>query len=127
MSDGRAAHMEVHDLILARGICSGRVSGGAGETAPDLRLVAGEIVIPVLEVVEDADGWAFRAPLPAELISDGAQSVLIVEAASGAQIGQFSLHVGEALAEDLRAEVAQLRAELDLLKAAFRREMRARV
>ena len=37
------------------------------------------------------------------------------------QIGHVSLLAGEALGDDIRAEVALLRAELDMLKRAFRR------
>ena len=36
-------------------------------------------------------------------------------------LGSFTLIAGEALGDDLRAEVSLLRAELDMLKRAFRR------
>jgi hypothetical protein len=117
--------MKIADLRIAGGRCTGRVLG-AGAEAPVLRLAAGDVTMPAPEVSSDGDGWRFHATLPVALLSEGARAVLILDAASGAQIGQFSLSVGEELAEDLRAEVAQLRAELDLLKTAFRREMRGR-
>ena len=45
------------------------------------------------------------------MISDG----------GGTKLGHFSIIAGEALGEDLHAEVELLRAELDMLKRAFRR------
>ena len=36
-------------------------------------------------------------------------------------LGDFTLMAGDAVADDLRAEVELLRAELDMLKRAFRR------
>jgi hypothetical protein len=36
-------------------------------------------------------------------------------------LGSFSIVAGDALAEDIRAELSLLRAELDMLKKAFRR------
>lgn len=59
--------------------------------------------------------------MPKEAICDGVQSFAIREAASDAMLGSFTLIAGEALDHDLRAEVSLLRAELDMLKRAFRR------
>jgi hypothetical protein len=36
-------------------------------------------------------------------------------------LGSFSIVAGDALAEDIRAELSLLRAELDMLKKGFRR------
>lgn len=115
--------LEIVDMRIRRGVCEGRVRGG-GDGAPELRFEAGETVLAAPRVSADAEGWVFALELPGALLDEGARSVLIFDAAADVQIGQFALSVGEALAEDLRAQVAQLRAELDLLKAAFRREMR---
>jgi propanediol dehydratase small subunit len=41
----------------------------------------------------------------------------------GEEIGDFTVIAGEILAGDLRAKIAQLRAELDLLKTVGRREL----
>jgi hypothetical protein len=43
--------------------------------------------------------------------------------ATGEKIGDFTVIAGEKLAGDLRAEIAQLRAELDLVKTVVRREL----
>ena len=49
------------------------------------------------------------------------QTVVIADAETGEAEATVSLVAGEALAGDLRAEIDLLRAELDMLKRAFRR------
>ena len=65
--------------------------------------------------------WALRIRVPAAAIADGVQTFLIREKASGETLESFSIIAGEAVAEDIRAEMDLLRAELDMLKRAFRR------
>ena len=79
----------------------------------------GEALAGVQVASGSGGAWQVRVPVPAEVISDGVQS-FVVEV-NGAVAGHFDILAGNALAGDLRAEVALLRAELDLLKAAFRR------
>lgn len=72
--------------------------------------------------VSSAGGrWTVRVPIPADLISDGVQSFVISDATTGTTLSSFAIIAGDALAEDIRAEMDLLRAELDLLKRAFRR------
>ncbi|MGQ0610610.1 MAG: hypothetical protein ACT4N9_05845 [Paracoccaceae bacterium] len=68
-----------------------------------------------------AGEWALRAPIAAEHLSDGVQTYLIRDAASGEALGHFTVITGAAPQDDLRAEVDLLREELDMLKRAFRR------
>ncbi len=63
--------------------------------------------------------FALRLPIPPSVISEGVQTVLFH--ADGATLAQFTLVAGVPLEEDLRAEISLLRAELELLKRAFRR------
>ena len=65
--------------------------------------------------------WILRIPIPTTAIADGVHTFLIREAASGETLDSFSIIAGEAVAEDIRAEMDLLRAELDMLKRAFRR------
>ena len=65
--------------------------------------------------------WVLRVPIPVEALSDGMQTFLIRDAQSGDTLDSFVILAGEALADDIRAEVALLREELDMLKRAFRR------
>lgn len=66
-------------------------------------------------------GWQLRVPIPPETISEGVQTYLIADAETHEQVGAFNLVAGQALSHDIRVEVDLLRAELDLLKRAFRR------
>ncbi len=69
----------------------------------------------------DEHSWSLRIPIPVEAIADGVQTILIHDAANNKKLGSVTLIAGEALGDDLRAEVDLLRAELDMLKRAFRR------
>lgn len=65
--------------------------------------------------------WALRIAIPPELLSDGVQVFVISDKASGEKLDSFTIVTGEPLEDDIRAEVELLRAELDMLKRAFRR------
>lgn len=65
--------------------------------------------------------YTVRVPIPANLLSDGVQTFLIQSAASGEKLASFTIVTGEPLEDDIRAEMDLLRAELDMLKKAFRR------
>ena len=109
--------------LLRAGVWEGqlRVAPGAepavtvtvqGQTLADVSLVA----------VAGQEGlWHLRVPIGAEHISDGVQTFVISDAASGDRLGHFALVAGSGLEDDIRAEIDLLRAELDMLKKAFRR------
>ncbi len=65
--------------------------------------------------------WQLRIAIPPDLLSDGVQVFLINDAATGETLDSFTIITGEPLEDDIRAEVELLRAELDMLKRAFRR------
>ena len=86
---------------------------------PEIRLrVKGE---DLSGAVLTADGGAYRlmAELPANALDDGVNVVEFV-LPNGEVLHRFPVSAGVALAGDLAAEVASLRAELDQLKQAFR-------
>jgi hypothetical protein len=58
--------------------------------------------------------------LPLEMLPDGVHSC-IISLATGEKIGNLTVIAGDVLAGDLRAEIEQLRAELNLLKTVVRR------
>ena len=68
-----------------------------------------------------AGRWTVSVAIPAALLSDGVQTFVVREAGTGATLGHFSIVAGAPLEADLRAEIDLLRAELDMLKKAFRR------
>ena len=65
--------------------------------------------------------WTVRVPIPADVLSDGVQTFLIHARPGGEKLESFTIITGAALEDDIRAEVDLLRAELDMLKRAFRR------
>ncbi|EBA08361.1 hypothetical protein [Sagittula stellata] len=99
-----------------------------GAAAPDVEVtlndepVAGVMVTEVAgKARETGAHWLLQVPVPPEAIGDGVQTFLITDASTNAVLQSFSLISGEALGDDIRAEVDLLRAELDMLKRAFRR------
>ena len=74
-----------------------------------------------LEETDDKKKWALVVTIPDDAITDGIQTFSIVDTLASESIGHFTLIAGDALGEDIRAEVGLLRAELDMLKRAFRR------
>ncbi|MCU4652372.1 hypothetical protein N8I71_05990 [Roseibacterium sp. SDUM158016] len=63
--------------------------------------------------------------LPAEVLSDGVQVVALRSTVTGSVLDRVTFLAGDALEEDLRAEIALLRDELEMLKTAFRRHVSA--
>ena len=68
----------------------------------------------------ERDSAQIAVPVPSALISDGVQTFLVQDG-KGQTLTSFSILAGDVLAHDLRAEIDLLRAELDMLKSAFRR------
>lgn len=111
-----------NSLELSR-IRAGRWEGIlAGTDAPEVEVLHLERPLTGLEVAAQGDGrWRLTLPIPAELLSDGVQTFVVSDQATGVRLGQFTIVTGVPLEDDIRAEVDLLRAELDLLKRAFRR------
>ncbi|RVT87285.1 hypothetical protein DXV76_04180 [Rhodobacteraceae bacterium CCMM004] len=113
-------------LRIADGIWEGdlqRDGGGVG-TPPRVRVMHHDAEVPGVEVTPIADTaghWRLRVPIPAHLLSDGVHAFVIADAETAATLGSFAVALGDPMEPDLRAEVDLLRAELDLLKRAFRR------
>lgn len=89
---------------------------------PTLEVVHLEQPLAGLEVAAQHQGkWRLSLPIPAEILSDGVQTFLLRDTGTGEILGRFTIVTGVPLEDDIRAEVDLLRAELDLLKKAFRR------
>lgn len=99
-------------------------SPGAGD--PAIRVLLGDRPIDGVELSEAAEpgAWKVRFPVPARLLSDGCHTFVFADASDGDVLDTFSIIAGDALGDDIRAEVDMLRAELDMLKRAFRRHCR---
>jgi hypothetical protein len=106
-----------------------RIAGGvwegvltvAGEVPPLQALHQGKALegVEVKPLPGKSGRHAVRVPIPAAILTEGVQTVLLQT--GDTVLAQFSLIAGTPLDDDLRAEIGLLRAELDLLKRAFRR------
>lgn len=109
---------------LLEGIWEGALSGpGMAAGKPEIAVTHLNNRIEGVQLTEDAaqKRWVLRIPIPPEAICDGVQTFLITDAASGDLLDKITIVSGDVLADDLLAELNLLRAELDLLKRAFRR------
>ncbi len=94
----------------------------AAEQAPAVAVtlngapLAGASVAPA-----GAGQWQVAFAVPVEALNTGVQSFVIADAASGARLAVATLLTGLPVEDDLRAEIALLRAELDLVKRSLRR------
>lgn len=109
---------------IRAGVWEGVLEQSAEAEAPtlDVRHLE-QPVAGVTVAAEDASAGRYlvRVPIPAELLSDGVQTFLILDKNSGDKLASFTIVTGELLEDDIRAEMDLLRAELDMLKKAFRR------
>jgi len=107
---------------MKEGVWQGIITG-MGEDAPRIEVTHESIALPdiVLTHNQSADHWTLSIPIPPQAIAYGVQTLLINDAETNTKIGHISLIAGEALSDDIRAEMDLLRAELDMLKSAFRR------
>jgi hypothetical protein len=86
------------------------------------RLVVEHLGRPLpFDVAPAPGGHAVTVPIPADLLSEGVQTFVIRQEGQVEVLASFAIIAGAALDTDLRAELDLLRAELDMLKRAFRR------
>jgi hypothetical protein len=110
----------------------GRIAGGvwegilsdAGNRPVIEALHEGRVIdgVEVLPETSTAGRFIVRVPIPAWVLNEGVQTVLVRSVET--VLAQFTLIAGQPLDEDIRAELSVLRAELDLLKRAFQRHVR---
>lgn len=95
----------------------------AAEAAPEIEVTHQQQPVAGVMVTAKPEEklWVVRVPVPVEKIADGVQTFVIRDRRSGEVLDSFALLAGDVLSYDIRAEMALLREELDLLKRAFRR------
>ncbi len=107
---------------MLEGIWQGIITG-ASDTKPEISVTHDNANVANFKLVRNdtADHWLLTVPIPASAIADGIQTVLIVDRELDEKIGEIVIIAEEPASVDLRAEMELLRAELDMLKRAFRR------
>lgn len=107
---------------MTGGVWEGVLSGPEDATPPALEATWLErpLESPEVSVLKGGPGWQVRLRIPAEVLTDGVHTVLI-GASGGDPLAVETFVCGDPLEDDLRAEISLLRAELDMLKKAFRR------
>lgn len=108
-------------LGIRAGVWEGVLTGTEAEPRLAVTHLEAPVALQIAALPGQPGGWAVRVPIPVEVLSEGVQTFLIRDAASGERLGHFTLITGVAMEDDLRAEIDLLRAELDMLKRAFRR------
>lgn len=108
---------------MKEGVWQGIITGSQDEDKPRIEVTHENTVLTdiLLTHNQSADHWTLSVTIPAQAIADGVQTLIIRDLETDVKIGQITLISGEALADDIRAEMDLLRAELDMLKSAFRR------
>ena len=118
------SNLTLTKIRLRNGTWEGRIGGGdTGDDPPDIRVTFLDQPVDGVELKagDGAGVWNLSIPVPTHAVADGVHTILILNGADDTKLGDFTLLAGEAMADDLRAEVELLRAELDMLKRAFRR------
>lgn len=105
------------------GIWEGLVTASDAKAAqPNLTITCQDKALTEVELTSDGNGaWRLRIVLPHAVVTEGVQTVLIADSDTNEPLDHLSILTGDAPSHDLRGEVELLRAELDMLKRAFRR------
>ena len=120
------AEVTLTRMRLAGGVWEGLLSA-RDSAAPRLRLRHHDELVGEPETFQaeappgEPSRWLVRFRLPVKRLSDGVQTFVIEDATTGDALAHETIFAGQIIEDDIRAEVALLRAELDLLKRAFRR------
>ncbi|WP_424942512.1 hypothetical protein [Aliiroseovarius crassostreae] len=116
--------MTLTEARIMAGVWEGILDTGTQTNLPELDVSHLGKPIPGHSIEEDPDHrgqYLVRVPIPADLLSDGVQTFVISDRQSGEKLAHFSIITGQAVGDDVMAEMDLLRAELDMLKRAFRR------
>jgi hypothetical protein len=116
------AELTLTKTRIQAGVWEGVLTGA--ESPPEI--VVSHMAQPVdgatlREDPQEAGQYLVRVPIPVELLCEGVQTFVITDRATDERLAAFTIVTGQPMDEDFRAEVALLRAELDMLKRAFRR------
>lgn len=92
---------------------------------PQIEIRSGDQTLGPVAIHPDGPGrWAVDVTIPAQAIAGGVHAFLVTDSTDDRRLGAFTITIGDVAGGDLVAEVAALRSEIELLKAAFRRQNR---
>ena len=110
---------------IQAGIWEGILTGGLGTgEVPNILVTHLEKPVSTVAVTADTKSpstWNVKIAVPPELLSDGVQTFIIWDAETEEKLDSFTIVTGAPLEDDIRGELDLIRAELDMLKRAFRR------
>jgi hypothetical protein len=111
---------------IQAGVYEGVISTASNDAAHDpiVTVYLLEEEVGDVTISEDptlAQTWHLKIRIPSDVLTDGIQTFLIYDVRGDEKLDSFTIITGEPLNDDLQAEVDLLRAELDMLKKAFRR------
>ena len=118
------AELSLTKTRIQAGVWEGVLVVSGEQMQPQIEVTHQTQPLDGVEVVEDAETpgrFNVRVPIPREVLYDGVQTFVISERDSGERLASFSVVTGQPMEDDVRAEIELLRAELDMLKRAFRR------
>lgn len=114
--------LQLTKTAMKEGVWQGIITG-MGEDAPQIEVTHENTVVRTITLThnQSADHWTLSVQIPPQAIADGVQTLIIRDVETDTKIGHITLICGEVLGDDILAEMDLLRAELDMLKRAFRR------
>lgn len=116
------ADMKLTKTRIQAGVWEGVLTGA--KERPEITVTHLTKPVGGATVREDPEApgqFLVEVPIPAEALSEGVQTFVITDSESDERLASFSIVTGQPIEEDFRAEMDLLRAELDMLKRAFRR------
>ncbi len=111
--------IELTKLRMIEGVWHGAIKHrGRSDWQPNIEVTHLDFAVDGVTIEEDRveEHWRIAVPIPVNRIADGVQTFVIRDRKEDVVLGSFSIVAGDALAEDIRAELTLLRAELDMLK-----------
>ena len=100
--------VELTKLRLVEGVWHGFLKHhGRDNWQPSIEVTHLDFPVEGVEVTEDRveESWHVRVPIPADRIADGVQTFVIRDRREETVLASFSIVAGDALAEDIRAEL----------------------
>ncbi|WP_407494381.1 hypothetical protein [Pseudooceanicola sp. MF1-13] len=114
--------LKVTKTRLTNGRYEGVISNVPEDLRPGVSARFRDRPLDDVAVTPAGDGtWRVAFDIPVAAISDGIQTITIIETNTGDVLDSLAIIAGEAADETIQAEIDLLREELDLLKRAFRR------